>query len=299
MIQIQNVSKKFDDHTALAGVNLSVEKGSVYGLVGPNGSGKTTLIKCLCGVYRMDGGTITVDGETVYDNPTLKQKIAYIPDDLYFPPTYTPYDMAVLYSTLYPDFSWERYRELGQIFDLDEKKRVAHFSKGMQKQVFFWVAMSCQPEVIILDEPVDGLDPVMRKKVWGVILSEVEDRQVTVLISSHNLRELEDVCDHVGILHLGEVLLSKPLSDMKSDTFKLQVAFEGDVPQGLLDGLQILNHTESGRVHLFIIRGEREVILEKVASFNPILSDLIPLTLEEVFIYELGGKGYDFKNILA
>ena len=146
---------------------------------------------------------------------------------------------------------------------------------------------------------MDGLDPVMRKKVWGVILSEVEERQVTVLISIHNLRELEDVCDHVGILHLGEVLLSKPLSDMKSDTFKLQVAFEGEMPQALLSDLQILNHTESGRVHLLIIRGEREAILEKVASFDPILYDLIPLTLEEVFIYELGGKGYDFKNILA
>lgn len=299
MIQIENVSKRFDGYKALNSVNISVEPGSVYGLVGPNGSGKTTLIKCLCGVYRTDGGTITVDGETVYDNPQLKGRISYIPDDLYFPATYTPRDMALLYASLYPSFSWERYRELAALFELDEKKRIAHFSKGMQKQVAFWVSMSCRPDIIVLDEPVDGLDPVMRKKVWSVLLQEVEERRVTVLISSHNLRELEDVCDHVGILHRGEVLLQKALADMKSDTFKLQIAFEGDFPEALQQELNILNHTQTGRVHMLILRGTRDEILKTASGYAPLLADLIPLTLEEVFIYELGGKGYDFKNILS
>lgn len=299
MIQIENVSKRFDGYKALNSVNVSVEPGSVYGLVGPNGSGKTTLIKCLCGVYRTDGGTITVDGETVYDNPQLKGRISYIPDDLYFPATYTPRDMALLYASLYPSFSWERYHELATLFELDEKKRIAHFSKGMQKQVAFWVSMSCRPDIIVLDEPVDGLDPVMRKKVWSVLLQEVEERRVTVLISSHNLRELEDVCDHVGILHRGEVLLQKALADMKSDTFKLQIAFEGDFPEALLHELNILNHTQTGRVHMLILRGTRDEILQTASGYAPLLADLIPLTLEEVFIYELGGKGYDFKNILS
>ncbi len=299
MIQIENLTKRFEDHVALSGVNLSVESGSVYGLVGPNGSGKTTLIKCLCGVYLTDGGDIFVDGQPVYDNKTLKQKIAYIPDDLFFPATFTPKDMAQFYSRMYAGFSWERYRELGALFNLDEKKRVARFSKGMQKQVAFWVSMACRPDVIILDEPVDGLDPVMRKKVWGVILQEVEERGVTVLISSHNLRELEDVCDHVGILHQGEMLLQKALSDMKSDTFKLQLAFAEEFPAELLEKLHVLNHSTTGRVHLLIVRGNRDEILGAVETFNPLLADLIPLTLEEVFIYELGGKGYDFKNILA
>lgn len=299
MIQIENVSKRFDGYKALNSVNISVEPGSVYGLVGPNGSGKTTLIKCLCGVYRTDGGTITVDGETVYDNPQLKGRISYIPDDLYFPATYTPRDMALLYASLYPSFSWERYHELATLFELDEKKRIAHFSKGMQKQVAFWVSMSCRPDIIVLDEPVDGLDPVMRKKVWSVLLQEVEERRVTVLISSHNLRELEDVCDHVGILHRGEVLLQKALADMKSDTFKLQIAFEGDFPEALLHELNILNHTQTGRVHMLILRGTRDEILKTASGHAPLLADLIPLTLEEVFIYELGGKGYDFKNILS
>lgn len=299
MIQIENLVKRFDDHVALNGVNLSIEPGSVYGLVGPNGSGKTTLIKCLCGVYLTDAGTVKINNELVYDNIELKKRIAYIPDDLYFPTTFTPRDMAQFYSTLYPGFSWERYKELSALFGLDEKKRIARFSKGMQKQVAFWVSMSSLPEVIILDEPVDGLDPVMRKKVWGVILQEVEERGVTVLISSHNLRELEDVCDHVGILHQGEMLLQKALSDMKSDTFKLQVAFPDAFPETLLGELNVLNHSESGRVHLLILRGQSDEILQKVNAYNPLLAELVPLTLEEVFIYELGGKGYDFKNILA
>ena len=299
MIQIENVTKRFEGHVALNCVNVSVASGSVYGLVGPNGSGKTTLIKCLCGVYRTDGGRTCIDGETVYDNPQLKGRISYIPDDLYFPPTYTPRDMATLYQSLYPSFSWERYRELSALFELNEKKRIAHFSKGMQKQVAFWVSMSCRPDVVVLDEPVDGLDPVMRKKVWSVLLQEVEQRQVTVLISSHNLRELEDVCDHVGILHRGEVLLQKALSDMKSDTFKLQIAFENEFPEALRQELTILNHMQTGRVHMLILRGTQEEILSTVEAYEPLLADLIPLTLEEVFIYELGGKGYDFQNILS
>lgn len=299
MIQIENLVKRFDDHVALEGVNLSVKSGSVYGLVGPNGSGKTTLIKCLCGVYLADAGKVKINNEPVYNNVELKKRVVYIPDDLYFPTTFTPLDMAKFYSTMYPAFSWERYRELSALFGLDEKKRIARFSKGMQKQVAFWVSMSCMPEVIILDEPVDGLDPVMRKKVWGVILQEVEERGITVLISSHNLRELEDVCDHVGILHQGKMLLQKALSDMKSDTFKLQVAFPDAFPDALLEQLNVLNHSESGRVHLLILRGQSDEILQAVNAFNPLLAELIPLTLEEVFIYELGGKGYDFKNILA
>ncbi len=299
MIVIENVSKHFDDHRALDGVNLHAKPGCVYGLVGPNGSGKTTLIKSLCGVYRTNGGTITVDGETVYNNPSIKEKMMYIPDDLFVPATYTVRDMMLLYKSMYPAFSQELYEELKGLFQIDEKKRVARLSKGMQKQVAFWISISCQPEVIVMDEPVDGLDPVMRKKVWSVILQEVERRGVTVLISSHNLRELEDVCDHVGILHQGKMLLEKPLSDMKSDTVKLQVAFSGEFPKELLEELSVLHHTENGKVHLLIVRGEQDEVIQKAESFSPLLSECVPLTLEEVFIYELGGKGYDFKNILV
>lgn len=298
MIKVTNLTKSFDDHVALSGVNLFVKRGSVYGLVGPNGSGKTTIIKHITGVYIQDSGEVTINGEYVFDNNSIKQKMVYIPDDLYFPPTFSAMDMARFYSTIYHGFSWDKFREYGKIFAIDARKRVAKLSKGMQKQVAFWICMSCNPDVIIMDEPVDGLDPVMRRMVWSLILKEVAEREVTVLISSHNLRELEDVCDHVGILHQGQMLLQKPLDDMKSDTHKLHVSFNGEIPEAFMQSFNILHKTTSGKLTILIIRGERDEIIEKVNSFEPVFSDIIPLTLEEVFIYELGGKGYDFKNVL-
>lgn len=298
MIKVTNLTKTFDDHIALSKVNLNIKKGSVYGLIGPNGSGKTTIIKHIMGIYKQDKGAVLIDGQNVYDNTAVKQRMVYIPDDLYFPPTFSAMDMAKFYASVYKNFSWEKFHELSKIFAIDNKKRVAKLSKGMQKQVAFWISISCNPDIIIMDEPIDGLDPVMRKMVWGVILNEVAEREVTVLISSHNLRELEDVCDHVGILHLGKVLLEKPLDDMKSDTHKLQTAFGGDFPEELSEKLNILHKTVTGRVTTLIVRGKGDEILETVNSYNPLISDIIPLTLEEVFIYELGGKGYDFKNVL-
>ena len=298
MIKVTNLTKKFDDHTALSGVNLHIKKGSVYGLVGPNGSGKTTIIKHIMGIYKQDKGSVLIDNENVYDNTELKQRMVYIPDDLYFPPTFSTIDMAKFYASLYKNFSWDKFHELSKIFTIDKKKRVAKLSKGMQKQVAFWISISCSPDIIIMDEPIDGLDPVMRRMVWSVILNEVSKRDVTVLISSHNLRELEDVCDHVGILHLGKVLLEKPLDDMKSDTHKLQIAFSEHLPQELTEKLDVLCSPTTGRVTTLIVRGAKEEILKTANSYNPLLADLIPLTLEEVFIYELGGKGYDFANII-
>ncbi len=298
MIEVTNLTKKFDDYTALSSLNLHVSEGSVYGLVGPNGSGKTTLIKHIVGAYIPDKGRVFVNGGPVFDNTAVKQGMVYIPDDLYFPPTFSTLDMAHLYSGIYHSFSWERFHSFDGLFQLDPKKRVAKLSKGMQKQAIFWITISCCPKIIIMDEPVDGLDPIMRRSVWSIVLKEVEENGVTVLVSSHNLRELEDVCDHVGILYNGQMLLEKALDEVKSDTFKLQAAFRGELPQELAQELNILNHTVLGRVHTLILRGGREEILEAINMYDPVLADIIPLTLEEVFIYELGGKGYDFKNIL-
>ena len=298
MIKIENVTKCFDDHKALDNVSLNINKGSVYGLIGPNGSGKTTIIKHIMGVYKQDSGSVLIDGVPVYDNYDIKQKMVYIPDDLYFPPTFSALDMAKFYASIYKSFNWDKFNELSKVFEIDKKKRVAKLSKGMQKQVAFWVCIAAEPEIIIMDEPVDGLDPVMRRMVWRIILKEVSERNVTVLISSHNLRELEDVCDHVGILHLGNVLLEKPLDDMKSDTHKLQIAWDGETPEGFKEEFEILHESQSGRVKTFIIRGSGDKISENIKKYNPVLADLIPLSLEEVFIYELGGSGYDFKNIL-
>lgn len=298
MIEVKNLRKYFGKFNALENVNINVKKGSVYGLLGPNGAGKTTLIKHLAGVYRQNEGTITVDGQSVYENPATKSKVVYIPDDLYFFPQFNIDETAGFYSSFYSNWSWERYQLLKKVFNIDTKRRITRLSKGMQKQVAFWLGISAMPKVMILDEPVDGLDPVMRKKVWNLILQDVAEHETTVLISSHNLRELEDVCDHVAILHNGKIFIEKDLDDLKTDICKLQAAYNGEVPEFLLTEGKILHREQNGSVLLFIVRGNREQLLSEIQQTNPVFLDILPLTLEEIFVYELGGIGYDIENIL-
>ncbi len=298
MIKVSNVTKTFDGFRALDDMSLEVKKGSVYGLVGPNGAGKTTIIKNLCGIYTPDCGEIKINDEFVYENVKIKDKVIYISDELFFFSTYSIKDTAKMYSKIYPDWSWERYESMKEVFKIDEKRKVRRLSKGMQKQVAFWLGICTKPDVMILDEPVDGLDPVMRRNVWSLILSDVAENGTTVLISSHNLRELEDVCDHVGIMFNGKVVLQKSLDDMKGNIHKMQTAFKGEMPQELLDKLQILHSSEFGSVTTMIVKGNAEEIKELVAGYKPLILDILPLTLEEVFIYELGGMGYEFENIL-
>lgn len=298
MIEVTNLSKSFGKFKALDDLNIHVKKASVYGLLGPNGAGKTTLIKHLVGIYRQDGGVVTIGGEAVYENPSIKSTIVYIPDDLYFFSQYSINETAKFYASLYPTWNQERYETLKEVFPIDPQKRITKLSKGMQKQVAFWLGICIMPQVMILDEPVDGLDPVMRKKVWNLMLQDVAERETTILVSSHNLRELEDVCDHVGILHHGKVVVERELDNMKSDIHKLQIAFQNEVPEGFLDELEVLHRSESGSVLLLIAKGNKEELLSKVEKMNPVILDLLPLTLEEIFIYELGGMGYDIQNIL-
>lgn len=298
MIKVDNLVKTFDGFRALDGVSLHVTKGSVYGLVGPNGAGKTTLIKHLTGIYTSDSGSSAIDGSEVFENTDVKAKTIYIGDDLYFFPSYSIEDTAKFYKDIYPTWSDERFESLKEIFKIDTKRKVRRLSKGMQKQVAFWLGICTRPEVIILDEPVDGLDPVMRRNVWRVIVQDVAEYGTTVLISSHNLRELEDVCDHVGIMHEGKIVLEKSLDDIKGNIHKIQLAFEGGFPEGIRGKLQVLHTESTGRVHMVIVKGDSEEIKEKLKHFNPIICDLIPLTLEEIFIYELGGMGYAFENII-
>lgn len=298
MIEVKKLSKSFGKLKALENVNINVNKGSVYGLLGPNGAGKTTFIKHLAGVYRQDVGTIAIDGQPVYENPAVKSFLVYIADDLYFFSQYSIEETARFYATLYPTWSWERFRILKQVFSIDPKRRVIRLSKGMQKQVAFWLGICAMPRVMILDEPVDGLDPVMRKKVWNLVLQDVAERQTTVLVSSHNLRELEDVCDHVGILHNGTVLVEKNLDDLKTDIHKLQVAFAGEVPSDPFKAGTILHRQQSGSILQLIVKGDQERILSEMQQASPVIMDILPLTLEEIFIYELGGIGYDIQNII-
>ena len=289
MIEVRDLVKTFDGFAALRGATLTVPKGAVYGLVGPNGAGKSALLRHITGVFRQDSGEVLVNGVPVYENRHVKENIVSIPDDWFYYNQSTIREMAALYAGLYPRFDWERFERLRELFQLPEKKTIRRMSKGMQRQAAFWITISCLPEYLVLDEPVDGLDPVMRRQVWQVLLDDVAARGTTVLLSSHNLRELEDVCDHVGIMDKGKVLLERTLSDLQDTTVKLQVAYKTAEEPTLPAELQILHHSRVGRVHTYIMRGNSEEICRRMQITDPVLLEAIPLTLEEIFIYELGG----------
>ena len=297
MIEVRDVIKKFDGFAALDTATLTVPKGSVYGLVGPNGAGKSTLIRHLTGIYRQDAGSLEIDGQSVWENAELKARIAAIPDDWYFFLQATIRDMMRFYKGFYPNFSTERYEKLKEVFAIDEKRQIRRLSKGMQKQVAFWLALSAMPDYLILDEPVDGLDPVMRRQVWSLMMGDVSERGTTVLVSSNNLRELEDVCDHVGIMDHGKVLLERSLVQLQDNMVKLQVVFKDGMNEVPAD-LPVLHASKLGRIHTLIMRMNAEEATARVAAYDPMLIDAVPLTLEEIFIYELGGADYAVKDIV-
>ena len=292
MLSLQNVIKTFGDFRALDELTMTVPKGAVYGLVGPNGAGKSTAIRLMTGVYRPDAGEITLEGMQIWENPAQKVRIGYIPDDIFYFPSATMEEMRRYYWGIYPDFDDELFERLYDVFQLPRKGQLRRFSKGMQKQAAFHLAICTRPDVLILDEPVDGLDPVMRRQVWSLILSDVAQRQTTVLISSHNLRELEDICDYVGIMDRGRMLLERSLADMQGNIVKLQLV--GDAPEGL----QVLHESTSGRLKTLVVRGSAQQVEQTVRAAAPVYYDILPLSLEEIFIYELGGVNYEVKNIV-
>ena len=298
MIEVKNVTKRFGGFAALNDATLSVPTGAVYGLVGPNGAGKSTIIRHLTGIFRQDSGTVRIGGEDVWENAALKARIAAIPDDWYYFNSATIRDMMRFYKGFYPQFSTERYEKLKEVFELDEKRPIRRLSKGMQKQAAFWLALSAMPDYLILDEPVDGLDPVMRRQVWSLIMQDVAERGTTVLVSSHNLRELEDVCDHVGIMNKGKVLLERSLSELQENTVKMQIVFRGEGAPELPAGLNLLHESHLGRVFTIIFRGNTQQITERLAALDPVYMEAVPLTLEEIFIYELGGADYAVRDIV-
>ena len=292
MLEMKNVTKTFGKFKALDNLTLTVPKGSVYGLVGPNGAGKSTAIRLMTGIYRPDTGTVTMEGMPVYENPVNKARMGYIPDNIFYFPSASMAEMRSFYKGIYPQFDDALYKRLTEVFRLPQKGPIRRFSKGMQKQAAFHLTICTRPEMLILDEPVDGLDPVMRRQVWSLIMSDVAEAGTTVLISSHNLRELEDICDHVGIMDHGKMLLERSLADMQGATHKLQIV--GDVPEGL----NVLHESQTGRLKTLIVRGDAREITLKVSASAPIYFDVLPLSLEEIFIYELGGASYEVKNIL-
>ena len=299
MIEAKAVSKSFDGFLALNDLDMTVPKGSIYGLVGPNGAGKSTILRHLCGVYRPDSGVITIEGQPVYEHPAIKERMVVIPDDVYYYGSASVREMMKFYRGMYPTFSMERFEKLAEAFpEVDPKRPIRRMSKGMQKQAAFWLAMSCCPDYLLLDEPVDGLDPVMRRQVWSLLMGDVAERGTTVLVSSHNLRELEDVCDHVGILSHGQVVIERSLSQLQGTTVKLQVAFPDGVQPGLPQGMEVLHQSQLGRVYTYIVRGRADEVQQQVEAVHPLFVEALPLSLEEIFIYEMGGNDYAVRDIV-
>ena len=298
MIEVQELCKRFGATDALDGACVTVPDGAVYGLVGPNGAGKSTLIRHITGVYRGDRGQVLVDGAPIYENPEKKALVAAIPDEWFYFPSATVRDMMRFYRGFYPAFDPDRYERFKEVFAIPEKAVIRRLSKGMQKQVAFWLTMSCRPKYLVLDEPVDGLDPVMRRQVWSLMMSDVAEYGTTVLVSSHNLRELEDVCDHVGIMSRGKVLLERSLSDLQENIVKLQVVWPSAEVPVLPADLPVLHTSHVGRVYTYIVRGNAGEVSRRMEESRPMMLEALPLSLEEIFIYELGGEHYAVKEIV-
>ncbi len=298
MVEINNLVKEFDGFRALDGADMHVKKGAIYGLVGPNGAGKSTLLRHLTGIYRQNAGTVKIDGEDVYENARIKGKFAFIPDDIFYFMQANTMEMKRFYQGIYKNFDEKMFFRLMEFFPtIDPKKNIRSLSKGMQKQVAFWLAVCIRPELLILDEPVDGLDPVMRRQIWSIIMADVAEHNTTVLVSSHNLRELEDVCDHVGIMHKGKVIIERSLSDLQGSVCKIQVAFQAEMPK-LPEGFEVLHMSNTGRVYTLIVKGDPAEAKVQLEKMHPMLIDILPLTIEELFIYELGRVDYEVKDIL-
>lgn len=298
MIEAKNVTMKFDDFTALDGLNCVIPDCCVYGLIGSNGAGKSTFLRLISGVYRPETGTILADGQPVYENPEIKKQIIYVSDDLYFLPQSNMNRMAKLYAALYENFSEERFRTLTETFRLDPNKNFNTFSKGMRRQAATILGLSACPRFLYFDETFDGLDPVMRNLVKKTIYADVLDRKTTTIITSHSLRELEDVCDQLAMLHKGGIVFESDIQNLKTSLFKVQTALPGSYGRDAFKGIDIVDYSQKGSVANIIVKGDRDAIKAKLQNLHPLVLDILPLTLEEVFIYEMEALGYAFKDIL-
>ncbi|MBR7137049.1 MAG: ABC transporter ATP-binding protein [Clostridia bacterium] len=298
MICAEQVTMKFGQFTALDHLQCSIPRGCVYGLVGSNGAGKSTFMRLIAGVYRPYAGQVTVEGVPVYDSPEVKEKVVFVPDDLFFLPHASMDRMAELYEANYAKFNRMRYAELSDGFGLDRKANIGTFSKGMRRQAAIILALSTMPDYILFDETFDGLDPVMRNLVRKVIYGDVEERNATAVISSHSLRDLEDTCDQLALLHKGGLIFESDIENLKTNLFKVQFAFAGDYDKRVLDGVEVLSWVKKGSVANAIVRGDREAVRAKLTADSPLLLDILPLTLEEIFIHEMEALGYAFHDVL-
>ena len=298
MIEIQNITKKFENLTALSEVSANMEEGHVFGLIGTNGAGKSTLLRTVCGIYAPDEGQVLIDGLPVYENPEAKAKLFYISDDQYFFPNGTPLDMVRFYQTVYPSFRTERFEHLMNALKLDKKQKINTFSKGMKKQLSVMLGICSGTKYLLCDETFDGLDPVIRQAIKRLFIREMEENGLTPIIASHNLRELEDICEHVGLLHKGGILFSKDLEHMKLGIFKLQCVLKNQEQLAVLEQqFPVLQREKRGSLFTLTLRGDKEAINALMQRMEPVFWELLPLTLEEIFISETEVQGYDFKEL--
>lgn len=299
MIEINNVTKTFDSNIVLTSLSSHIKKGCIYGLIGTNGAGKSTLLNIIDGVYVADSGCVKINGENVYENTKIKEKIAYISDEPYFFNSFSMEEMAKYLSNTNPSFTMEKFNEISKLFPLDVRKKISTFSKGMKRQAAIVMELSKNPEIILCDESFDGLDPVVRQLVKRIIINEVAERGMTVVVSSHNLRELENFCDVIGILHDNRIVCEQSLDELKENFVKVQVAFEKGTDTAFLDEFNIISKNERSQITELVVRGNKEDVVSKLEEYNPVLIDVLDLTLEDIFIYEMEDKGYDFTKLIS
>ena len=294
MIKVENVEKYYGKIKALNGGSLTVKDGSIYGLIGTNGSGKSTVLRAMAGIFRPEKGKIEIDGENIYENPILKRRIVYISDDQFIIPSSTAEDVKDFYKNMYPNFDTEEFDKLTDRFSLDRKRQITGFSKGMKKQLDIISAVSSRPDYIYLDETFDGLDPVVREEVKRMLAYESAERGMSSVIASHNLREIEDICDAISLLHKGNVVISNDIDSIKTEYIKIQAIFTEEKTEEDFKELSVVNLSRSGSFYTIIARSDSFLAEHIVKSFSPVFYEVIPLTLEEVFITEMEEKGYGF-----
>lgn len=308
MIESVNLTKKFDDVTAVDHVDAEIREGCVFGLVGTNGAGKSTFLRLAAGILKPDEGTVRIDGAAVYGNAAARQSFFYIPDDQYFFSNVTPREMAHFFRGIYPAFDADRFSRLLTAFELPEKRKINTFSKGMKKQLSILLGISSGTKYLFCDETFDGLDPVMRQAVKSLLANDMSERGLTPVITSHNLRELEDICDHVGLLHKGGILFSRDLEDMKLNIHKVQCVLKPEQTKEALlsqledpvseNGLALLLTEQRGSILTLTVRGSGTELASRMEAFSPLFYEIVPLSLEEIFISETEVKGYDIKKLI-
>lgn len=296
MITVKNVTKKFDKFYAVNHLSCNIPDGSIFGIVGSNGAGKSTFLRMLAGVYRQNSGEITLNGKPIWENPSVKSQIVFVADEIFYLPNATMKRMASLYRAVYPDFDYDTFDNLMRVFNLDPKMNLGVFSKGMRRQASVILALSTRAKYFLFDETFDGLDPVMRNLVKKLICDEVAQRNATLIITSHSLRELEDICDQLALVHKGALVLQNDIQDLKTNQFKIQIAFTEEYDINKFEGIDIVSFRKYGCVSNMIVKDEREMVVSKLTEMKPVILEVLPLSLEEVFTFEMEALGYSFEN---